>query len=114
MDKEPSPPNEWTAVAQLDDVPEGGTHRVMVAGEPVCLYKLRDTIYATHDVCTHAVASLAEGYVDGDHIECPIHQGLFHIPTGKAVGAPCTKDLRVFPVRVDQRTILIQPCKETV
>lgn len=100
------------AVASMDAVPEGGTHRVMVAGEPVCLYRLGDAIYATHDTCTHGVASLSEGYVDGEHIECPMHQGLFHIPTGKATGAPCTHDVRVFPVRVEQRVILIHPSKE--
>ena len=56
----------------------------------MCLYNLGGTIYATHDTCTHGQASLADGFIDGDEIECPLHQGLFQIATGKAVGAPCT------------------------
>ena len=33
-------------------------------------------------------------------IECPLHQGRFHIPTGKAKGAPVCIDLKTYPTRV--------------
>jgi nitrite reductase/ring-hydroxylating ferredoxin subunit len=98
----------WVQVAKLDDVPEDSTFVVSVAGEPVCLYNLGGTIYATHDICTHAHASLAEGFIDGENIECPLHQGLFHIPTGKAVGPPVEEDLRVYPVKVEGDLIFVQ------
>jgi naphthalene 1,2-dioxygenase system ferredoxin subunit len=98
----------WVQVAKLDDVPEDSTFVVSVAGEPVCLYNLGGTIYATHDICTHAHASLAEGFIDGENIECPLHQGLFHIPTGKAVGPPVEEDLRVYPVKVEGDQIFVQ------
>ena len=90
----------WVEVATLEEVPEEGTLLVSVNGEPVCLYNLGGTVYATHDICTHAHASLAEGFIDGESIECPLHQGLFHIPTGKAVGAPVTDDIRTYPVKI--------------
>jgi len=98
----------WVQVAKLDDVPEESTFVVAVAGEPVCLYNLGGKIYATHDICTHAHASLAEGFIDGENIECPLHQGLFHIPTGKAVGPPVEEDLRVYPVKVEGDQIFVQ------
>lgn len=97
--------NEWIPVAGLADLPEGQTLAVDVAGEAVCLYNLQGTLYATQDVCTHEEASLAEGYVDGDCIECPLHQALFHIPTGQARTAPASVDLRVYRVRVVGSTI---------
>jgi nitrite reductase/ring-hydroxylating ferredoxin subunit len=90
----------WVEVAKVEEVPEEGTLLVSVKGEPVCLYSLGGTVYATHDICTHAHASLAEGFIDGENIECPLHQGLFHIPTGKAVGAPVTDDIRTYPVKI--------------
>lgn len=92
-------------VAGVEDVPESGTLRVLVNGEPVCLYNLNGTICATHDICTHAEASLSEGFIDGENIECPLHQGLFHIPTGKAVREPAVEALRVYPVRIVQGRI---------
>jgi ethylbenzene dioxygenase ferredoxin subunit len=56
--------------------------------------------YVTQDACTHGPGSLSEGYVDGDEIECPFHQGRFHIPTGQPIAPPCTVPLRVWPARV--------------
>jgi len=91
--------NEWIPVARASEVPEGGTLQTFCGDEVVCLYRLQGRVYATADTCTHGAASLAEGYVEGENIECPFHQGLFHIPTGKAVGAPCTIDLRVYEAR---------------
>jgi nitrite reductase/ring-hydroxylating ferredoxin subunit len=96
-------------VALVDDVPEGGTLQVTCGAEAVCLYRLEGRVYATQDTCTHGAASLAEGYVDGDRIECPFHQGLFHIPTGKAVTAPCTIDLRVYEVTEQGGEVLLRP-----
>ena len=92
--------DEWVRVAAVTDVPEGGTLLVDVAGEPVCLYSLAGHIYATHDTCTHEEASLADGFIEGDCIECPLHQALFHIPTGEVRSAPATRPLRVYPVKL--------------
>jgi nitrite reductase/ring-hydroxylating ferredoxin subunit len=100
--------DNWIQVAKLDDVPEDSTFVVSVAGEPVCLYNLGGKIYATHDICTHAHASLAEGFIDGENIECPLHQGLFHIPTGKAVSPPVEEDLRVYVVKVEGDQIFVE------
>jgi nitrite reductase/ring-hydroxylating ferredoxin subunit len=102
---------EWITVASVADVPEGQMLAVDVAGEAVCLYNLGGTVYATQNVCTHAEASLAEGYIDGDCIECPLHQALFDIRTGKAKSAPATEDLRVYPVRVEGDAIRVDAAK---
>jgi nitrite reductase/ring-hydroxylating ferredoxin subunit len=91
----------WIRVAALAEVPEGTTRLVEVNGNDVCLYNLGGTICATQDMCTHAEASLADGFIDGDAIECPLHQALFDIRTGKVLHPPATEDLRVYPVRVD-------------
>lgn len=95
-------------VAAVSDVPEEGTLQVEVSGEPVCLYNLGGTIYATHDTCTHAQASLSEGFVDGDKIECPLHQGLFDIRTGKALSPPVTVDLKVYAVKIEHGDIYVE------
>jgi nitrite reductase/ring-hydroxylating ferredoxin subunit len=99
----------WTKVAAVEDVPENGTLLVRCGSQPVCLYNVAGNIYATHDLCTHGEASLADGFIIGENIECPLHQGLFHISTGKAVGAPCTKDLVVFAVRISDGEIYVAP-----
>lgn len=104
---------EWITVAPLSAIAEGETLAVDVAGELVCLYNLDGTIYATQDVCTHGEASLADGYVDGDCIECPLHSARFDIRTGKALCAPATEDLRVFPVEVHGMQIRVFAAGQT-
>lgn len=99
----------WTKVAVVADVPEEGTLLVDVGTEPVCLYNLAGKIYATHDTCTHGQASLADGFVDGENIECPLHQGSFHIPTGKVMGVPCRVDIKVYPVKVEGGEVFVAP-----
>ncbi|MGC3939733.1 Rieske (2Fe-2S) protein [Roseobacter sp. EG26] len=49
--------------------------------------------------CTHGAANLCDGYFDGTHIECPLHQGLFDARTGVAVAAPARVKLRMIPSR---------------
>lgn len=100
--------SEWIDVCAAGDVPQDGTLLVHVRGEPVCLYGLDGTIFATHDRCTHSSASLADGFITEGRIECPIHSGLFDIRTGRALTAPCTIDLRVYPVRVVDSRVQVQ------
>ena len=100
--------DDWIRVASAADVPLGGTLQVDVAGEPVCLYNLDGALYATHDMCTHEEASLADGFIDGDCIECPLHQALFHIPSGEVRSAPATSPLRVYPVKLVGADILVR------
>ena len=63
--------------------------------------------YVTQDACTHGPGSLAEGNVDGEEVECPFHQGRFHIPTGRPTAPPCTVALRVWPARVIEGYVCI-------
>ena len=98
---------QWIKVASVADVPEGETLAVEAQSELVCLYNLGGEIYATDDICTHEEASLASGYIEGDCIECPLHQARFHIPTGEVRSPPATENLRVFPVKVEGDAIFI-------
>ena len=67
----------------------------------------RGEIYATHGICTHALALLSEGWVEDGKIECPLHQGQFDIRTGKALCAPLTQDLRTYAVRLEGDNIFV-------
>ncbi len=100
---------EWSEVADAADVPEQGTLLVSLGGEPVCLYNLNGAIHATHDTCTHGHASLADGFIVEDRlIECPLHQGTFEIAGGRAVGLPCTEDIRIYEVRVEDGKVFLK------
>ncbi|MGE8634858.1 MAG: non-heme iron oxygenase ferredoxin subunit [Achromobacter piechaudii] len=99
----------WKPVAQVGDIsPDTGTLRVVYEGEAVCLYKLPDEICATQDRCPHGNASLADGYLEDGTIECPLHQAVFDIRTGKPQCPPVTTDLRRYEVRVEADTVYLK------
>lgn len=94
--------------ARATDIGPGEARQVRIGERALALYNVDGTFYATDDTCTHAFALLSEGYIDGDIVECPLHQGCFHIPTGKAMGPPVIQDLRTYPVKVIDGEIYIE------
>ena len=63
--------------------------------------------FASDLMCTHEKQSLEDGLVIDCVIECPLHGGRFDICTGKALSAPCTKDLVTYPVKIEDGRVLI-------
>ena len=72
------------------------------------VYNTEAGFFATDGLCTHEDQHLADGLVIDDVIECPLHQGRFHIPTGKAAAAPVCIDLQTYPVQVIDGEIFIK------
>lgn len=97
----------YQPVAKTSDVNPGAAKQVVIGKKEIAIYNLEGKYYATDDICTHAYASLADGYIDGDKIECPLHGGAFVISTGKACTAPCTEDLKVYPVKIENGQIFV-------
>lgn len=97
----------WVFAALCSDVPKGGFLRIEMGGHSIMLYGVDDAYFATDAWCTHGAADLGEGFLEGYEIECPIHQGIFDIRTGKPVAPPCTIPLRTFPTRVVQGRLYI-------
>ena len=73
-----------------------------------CIYKISDGFYATDGICTHEAVHLEDGLVMDGEIECPMHQGIFDIKTGKAKSPPACKDLNVYPIKSEEGKIFIQ------
>jgi 3-phenylpropionate/trans-cinnamate dioxygenase ferredoxin subunit len=100
--------NEWVLAGAFDDIDEEDVMRFDHGDRTYAVYRtMGDKIFATDGLCTHEQQHLAEGIVIDDIIECPLHQGRFHIPTGKAKGAPVCIDLKTYPTRVDDGEVYI-------
>ena len=96
-------------VADVADVPPETPVRVDVDGTPICLVNVNGTIHAVHDVCSHALASLSGGWVDGDRIECPRHGATFSVISGEALSPPASAPLPVFGVAIEGGRVLVDP-----
>lgn len=98
----------WVGVARTDDIDDSDVQQCLVGDACIAVFNIGGSFYATSDICTHAHAHLSGGYIDGETVECPLHQGLFHIPTGKAIGPPVTEDLKTYPIRIENGTVFIK------
>jgi nitrite reductase/ring-hydroxylating ferredoxin subunit len=100
----------WRPLCPTGDVEEGMPRRVVVDGlPPLAVFRLEDGYFVIADTCTHGHASLAEGFIEGDQIECPWHSGRFCIRDGKAMGPPAVVDVKAWPARVVDGQVVIDP-----
>ena len=99
---------EWYRVASTDEIDDDDVKHVVVDGHPIGLYRVNGEFFAIDNICTHAFATLSEGFLEDFSIECPLHQGRFDIRTGKVLDGPVSEDLRSYPVKVDGQNVLIE------
>ena len=92
--------DRFVTVAKVGDLNPGEMMYVEVDDVPICLINLDGEFHALNDVCTHQEASLSDGTIEGDEIECPLHGGAFDIRTGQAVAFPVVVPVETYPVRV--------------
>ena len=98
----------WVAACELADVPEGGTVRVELGDEPVCLVRTSGEVFAIRDVCSHADVPLSEGEVEDTTVECWLHGSRFDLRTGKPTGLPATQPVPVYDTKIEGETVLVR------
>lgn len=97
----------WTKIATTGQLEDDETMPVTVGQTQLALYRSEGEYFASDNICTHAYALLSDGYLEDGCIECPLHQARFDIRTGKALCAPATQDIRIYPVKVEGEDILV-------
>ena len=94
-------------VCATADLPPGNVKSFEVGDEIVAVYNIDGTFYATEARCTHGLANLADGMLDGNTIECSFHFGAFDVPSGKAVQSPCFIALKTYKTEVRDGQVFI-------
>jgi 3-phenylpropionate/trans-cinnamate dioxygenase ferredoxin subunit len=97
----------WKRAAALAELKERRVVEATIGDEEIALYWVDDAAWATSNICTHAYARLSDGYLDGDCIECPIHQALFDVKTGAAVTGPASTPVKTYPCRTEGADVLV-------
>jgi len=97
----------WQAVADAEAIGDDEALGVSVGALQVAIVRSSGALHALDNVCTHQYALLSDGYVEDGCIECPLHQGRFELATGKAMCAPVTASVRVYPVKVEVGKVLV-------
>ena len=102
----------FVKVAQVSEIRPGEMMMVNVGSEQVLIANVNGNIHACEDICSHAYASLSEGDLNGEEVECPLHGGIFSLITGEALTPPADDPIKLYQVEVDGDDILIAPPQE--
>ena len=78
------------------------------------MFNVDGELFAIDDTCTHQDASLADGWVEGCTVECPLHGSCFDLRTGMPSEPPAKQPVRTYQVVVEAGLVYVedQPSEE--
>ncbi len=100
-------------IACLTSELQPGTMRnVDILGRTILVANVGGAVYAMDGICSHGLADLTLGRLDGFVVECPRHQARYDVRTGMVLGQPVDSegrafDLRSYPVQVKEGCVTI-------
>lgn len=105
---------EGFRACSVTDIPTGEAMVIPAASigtdDDIAIFHIEDgAFYALNDTCTHEEASLADGWVEGDVVECPLHSAEFCLRTGAALCLPATVAARTHAVEVRGDDVILFP-----
>ncbi len=66
----------------------------------IAVFNADGEFFAIDDTCTHQDASLADGWLEGCTVECPLHASCFDLRTGQPSGPQAKTPVRTHAVSV--------------
>jgi 3-phenylpropionate/trans-cinnamate dioxygenase ferredoxin subunit len=95
-------------VCPLTALPAGEGIRVDEVEPAIAVFHTEDgEVFAIDDTCTHQDASLADGWLEGCEVECPLHASRFDLRTGAVDAPPAKVGVRTHPVTVTDGQIYL-------
>ncbi|MFD6066365.1 bifunctional 3-phenylpropionate/cinnamic acid dioxygenase ferredoxin subunit [Amycolatopsis lurida] len=90
----------------VSELPEGEALR-LPGPVPVSVFHAEGAYYALDDTCSHQDASLADGWIEGCYVECPLHAARFDLRTGAPDCLPAKNAVRTYPVVIADGVIYV-------
>lgn len=79
---------DWIEVGRVEDIPRRGARCVNTPAGRIAVFRTQeDQVFAIDNTCPHKGGPLVEGIVHGASVTCPLHNWVFDLETGKALGA---------------------------
>ena len=95
-------------VCPLAALSPGAALRV-VTTPPIAVFHTEEgELFAIDDTCTHQDASLADGWLEGCAVECPLHASRFDLRTGRVDAPPAKRAVRTHRVVVEGDQIYVE------
>ena len=99
--------SEWIEIGTIAAIPRRGARCVNTPAGRIAVFRTQeDQVFAIENRCPHKQGPLSEGIVHGASVTCPLHNWVFDLATGKALGAD-EGQVKTYPIDlVDGRIYL--------
>ena len=100
----------WQEVAATTDFTAGSMRGYVVGGRDVVVCHTKEGgWHALDNICTHGFVKMDEGRLRGVRLICPLHGASFDCRSGAVLGAPASKPLACWQVKVEGDRVLVAP-----
>ena len=94
-------------IGALADIQVQGARVVKTRFGCVAIFRTADDqVFALDDRCPHKGGPLSEGIVHGTSVTCPLHNWVFDMATGVAMGADDGR-INTYPVQIEAGRIVL-------
>jgi nitrite reductase/ring-hydroxylating ferredoxin subunit len=107
----PEPKPEFVDVGAEAEIPEGTMKGFDVGRERVLVARVGGRLCAIGGLCTHQIAHLEDGVLEGERVLCPRHGAAFDLVTGEPT-APADMPVEVHEVQAvgGRVRVRLRPC----
>lgn len=103
-----APRGRLVQVAKISDFQAGTMRGIQIEGKKILVSNIAGKFYAIGGICTHEYAELERGFIQGEHVTCPLHLSQFDLKTGRAINPPATEPLPVYKVYTMDQKVYVE------
>ncbi|MGF7007593.1 nitrite reductase small subunit NirD [Aminobacter sp. BE322] len=97
----------WIAIGAIAEIPLRGARCVNTPQGKIGVFRTADDrVFAIEDHCPHKGGPLSQGIIHGASVTCPLHNWVFSLETGEALGAD-EGSVRTIPLKVEDGRLFI-------
>ena len=100
---------EWIKACEMKELNNSELLGFDLNEKKILISKIRDRVYATDRICTHAYADLSTGFMNEDEgtITCPLHMSSFKLEDGTPQNLPAEEPLKTYRTKIQDNAVFI-------
>jgi 3-phenylpropionate/trans-cinnamate dioxygenase ferredoxin component len=100
---------EWIKACEVKELNNSELVSFDFNEKKILISRIRDRVYATDRICTHAYADLSTGFMNEDEgtITCPLHMSSFKLEDGTPQNLPAEEPLKTYKTKVQDNSVYI-------
>jgi nitrite reductase (NADH) small subunit len=99
----------WLKVTGAENIPRREGRCVEIAGRQIAIFHTREGFLAVENRCPHRGGPLADGFVNGSTVVCPLHAWKFDLHSGVSTNHPeGSSALVTYATRVEGGVVCVE------